>query len=86
MAGILNPFGWFTPKSPAHLPTDQILPIHDIDDRTATRTVLCWTLRFDAVLDVEKLHAALVKLLEIGDWRKLGGRLRQNVWFLPLIH
>lgn len=86
MAGILNPFGWFTPKSPAHLATDQILPIHDIDDRTATRTVLCWTLRFDAVLDVEKLHAALVRLLEIGDWRKLGGRLRQNVWFLPLIH
>ncbi|EEU38068.1 uncharacterized protein NECHADRAFT_48023, partial [Fusarium vanettenii 77-13-4] len=30
------------------------------------------------VLDPEKLHSSLAKLLEIGDWRKFGGRLRLN--------
>ncbi|KAE8321612.1 hypothetical protein BDV39DRAFT_210539 [Aspergillus sergii] len=33
-------------------------------------------MHFNDVLDAEKLHNALSKLLEIGDWRKLGGRLR----------
>jgi hypothetical protein len=37
-------------------------------------------MRFNDVLDAEKLHDALSELLEIGDWRKLGGRLRFKVW------
>lgn len=85
MAGIRNAFGWFRPKTPILVPTDQILPVHDIDNRTATRTVLCWTLRFDDILDADKLHAPLVRLLEIRDWKKLGGRLRRNVWYSPLV-
>jgi hypothetical protein len=41
--------------------------------------VLDFTLRFDDVLDSEKLGAALVRLMELGNWRKLGARLRMNV-------
>jgi len=41
--------------------------------------VLDFTLRFDDVLDPEKLSAALVRLMELGNWRKLGARLRMNV-------
>ncbi|KAM0345448.1 hypothetical protein ACHAPU_006375 [Fusarium lateritium] len=37
-----------------------------------------WTLRFDAVLDTQKLCVALTHLLSQGDWRKLGGRLQFN--------
>jgi hypothetical protein len=44
--------------------------------------VLDFSLRFDDVLDHEKLRLALVRLLEIGDWRKLGARLRRNVRYL----
>lgn len=35
-------------------------------------------MRIDDALDVEKLHAVLVKLLERVGWRKLGARLRLN--------
>lgn len=37
-----------------------------------------FTFRFD-VLDVEKLEAALDRLVKIGDWGQLGARLRLNV-------
>lgn len=37
------------------------------------------TLRFDDVLDHEKMRLALVRLVELGNWRKLGARLRMNV-------
>lgn len=36
-------------------------------------------LRFDDALDAQKLHNGLTRLLNIGEWRKLGGRLRKNV-------
>ncbi|OJJ47737.1 hypothetical protein ASPZODRAFT_15186 [Penicilliopsis zonata CBS 506.65] len=39
---------------------------------------MSYTLRFNDVLDPEKLHSSLVELLKIGDWKKLGGRLRRN--------
>lgn len=35
-------------------------------------------IRFNDVLDAEKLHDGLARLLEIGGWRKLGGRLRKG--------
>ncbi|KAF7194592.1 O-acetyltransferase PaAT-2 [Pseudocercospora fuligena] len=60
-----------------HHDDDTIYPLHMLDDtRTLHSIVVAWTLRFDDVLDPEKLKDALSKLLEIGDWRKLGGRLR----------
>jgi hypothetical protein len=38
-------------------------------------------LRFNDVLDADKLHASLSRLLEIGDWKKVGGRLKLTVTF-----
>ncbi|KAL5001377.1 hypothetical protein BDV10DRAFT_182610 [Aspergillus recurvatus] len=46
------------------------------DTKTPRNIVVTWTLRFNDVLDADKLHASLSRLLGIGDWRKLGGRLR----------
>lgn len=68
------------PPRPALIPTDEILPVHDFDARPQVRDIIMgWTLRFDDILDADKLNAALSRLLEIGNWRKLGGRLRQRV-------
>jgi hypothetical protein len=71
------------PRPP--LPSDDIVyPVHMLDDSKLARgIVLAWTLRFDDVLDVDKLHVSLSRLLEIGDWRKIGGRLRLKVVLCP---
>jgi hypothetical protein len=67
-------------KAPNRVETDQVYPLHMLDDtKTLRGIVVTWTLRFDDVLDADKLHDALSRLLDIGDWRKLGGRLRLNV-------
>ncbi|KAF9700204.1 hypothetical protein EKO04_002069 [Ascochyta lentis] len=56
---------------------DQVYPVHMLDDTTTLRgIVMTWTLCFNDVLDANRLHTALSRLLEIGDWKKLGGRLR----------
>lgn len=72
--------GWKATERPQHIPTDEILPMHDFDARPQVRDIIIgWTLRFDDILEADKLSVALSQLLEIGDWRKLGGRLRENV-------
>jgi len=59
---------------------DATYPVHMLDDAKMLRSMLlAWTLRFDDVLDGNKLHESLSRLLEIGDWRKIGGRLRRKV-------
>lgn len=59
---------------------DHVYPVHMLDDSTTLRgIVMTWTLCFNDVLDADRLHTALSKLLSIGDWKKLGGRLRLNV-------
>jgi hypothetical protein len=59
---------------------DHVYPTHMLDNAPTLREiVLTWTMCFNDVLDAEKLYAALSQLLEIGDWRKLGGRLRLKV-------
>lgn len=68
---------------PAKAGDDDIFPVHMLDDtKTLRGIVVTWTLRFNDVLDADKLHDSLSRLLEIGDWRKVGGRLRLNVSFL----
>ncbi|KAH7129549.1 hypothetical protein B0J13DRAFT_509917 [Dactylonectria estremocensis] len=66
----------------AHHPaveTDDVFPLHFLDNlHTGRVIVLSETLRFDQVLDAEKLCEGLAKLLQQGDWRKLGGRLRSR--------
>jgi len=65
--------------------TDDVYPVHMLDDtKTLRDIVIAWTLRFNDVLDAEKLHGSLSRLLEIGDWRKAGGRLRLKVGSLLL--
>jgi hypothetical protein len=64
---------------------DVVYPLHMLDDtKTLRNIVVAWTLRFDDVLDVEKLHHSLSRLLEIDDWRMLGGRLRLKVTSSPI--
>lgn len=65
---------------PPRVETDDIYPVHMLDDtKTLRGIVVTWTLRFDDVLDPVKLHKSLLQLLEMGDWRKIGGRLRMKV-------
>ncbi|KAI7008947.1 hypothetical protein D0869_13587 [Hortaea werneckii] len=67
------------PQPPPKVPSDEVIPLHYLDDQFYTRAlVLHFFSRFDDVLDPEKLRKALVRLLHIGGWRKLGARLRLN--------
>jgi hypothetical protein len=67
-------------KPPAPIPTDTVVPIHYFDDNSINRSVLLYiTLRFDHVLDPERLRHGFEKLMEFGDWRKLGARVRMTV-------
>ncbi|KUI63047.1 hypothetical protein VP1G_10171 [Cytospora mali] len=64
---------------PARVPTDEVLPLHEFDGRMQVRSIIMgWTMRFDDILDADKLNTTLCQLLEIGAWRKLGGRLRER--------
>lgn len=66
-------------------PTEEILPLHSFDDTELNRLMaVTGLLHYDSVLDANKLRDSLVSLLHIGDWKKLRGRLRLNVRFLPL--
>lgn len=70
----------FGHTKPAVIPTDTIIPLHHLDDISILRCIVNdFTLRFDDVLDPGKLSAALERLLELGNWRKLGARLRLKV-------
>ncbi|KAJ5787607.1 hypothetical protein N7457_002597 [Penicillium paradoxum] len=67
------------PPQPATVPSDEIIPLHFWNTAFCmTGTVLDVSLKFDNVLDLTKLRAALEQLMEIGDWRQLGARLRMN--------
>jgi len=72
------------PAKPATISTDTIIKLHSQDDNDTYRAfILDFTLCFDDVLDPEKLRSSLARLMEIGDWRKLGARLRLNVILSP---
>jgi hypothetical protein len=81
MTGFFNLLLGGRRRSPLRIPTDKIFPVHYFDDTDVNRNmIMCWTMRFNEVLDADALHVSLAKLLEIGDWRKLGGRIRLNVF------
>jgi hypothetical protein len=62
---------------------DDVYPVHSLDDTKTFRGILMtWTICFNDVLDADKLRVSLSRLLEVGDWRKIGGRLRLNVRML----
>ncbi|KAG6075720.1 hypothetical protein E4U33_002001 [Claviceps sp. LM78 group G4] len=59
---------------------EQVYPIHCLDQpTTAKQSLRTWVMCFNDVLIAPKLHEALCHLLEIGDWKKLGTRLRVRV-------
>jgi len=67
-------------KTPFAYEHDHVYPVHLLDDTPTMRSILLmWTLCFNDVLDADRLQASLSRLVEIGDWKKLGGRIRLNV-------
>lgn len=82
---VLGLGGQSASKAALYNPTDTIVPMHFFDDTPPNRDMaLCWTLRFNDVLDGDKLYDALERLFNREGWRKLGGRLRLNVGSPPL--
>ncbi|KAF2964405.1 hypothetical protein GQX73_g9178 [Xylaria multiplex] len=76
MGNLLSKSG---PRAPPAVPTDTIVPMHHMDDNSINRSmVVMFMMRFDDVLDPEKLKDSLEKLLSRDDWRKLGARIRLN--------
>lgn len=68
----------------ARVPSDTVIPLHSMDDDDVFRsTVLELSHLFNDQLDVQKLHDALWKLIDRGNWKKLGARLRLNVSHEP---
>ncbi|KAH5266811.1 hypothetical protein HBI72_078730 [Parastagonospora nodorum] len=66
-------------NTPSPYEHDHVYPVHVLDDTPTMRGILLtWTLCFNDVLDADKLQSSLARLVEIGDWRKLGGRVRLN--------
>lgn len=78
-SSILRLFGLGGSTAPHVVDSDEVYPLHLLDSMPQisehTPVVL---MRFNDVLDADKLHEALVKLLQTGDWRKLAGRIRRN--------
>lgn len=59
--------------------SDYVYPVHLLDNMTgATESNPVVLMRFNDVLDADKLHISLVKVLEKGDWRKAAGRFRRD--------
>ncbi|CAN9107227.1 unnamed protein product [Alternaria sp. RS040] len=61
----------------SQVPADIVVPLHSRDDTNQNRNIsIEFTMRFDDVLDSQKLVDSLWKLLEKPGWNKVGARLR----------
>jgi hypothetical protein len=58
-----------------------VFPVHLLDQSALQQELVTWVLSFNDVLSAACLHQSLCALLEIGDWKKLGTRLRIRVSF-----
>jgi hypothetical protein len=68
------------PNAPERVLTDTVIPLFDGDDTRPNRSIAPeFTMKFDEVLDAEKISGALWKLIDRPGWKKLGARLRLNV-------
>ncbi|KAH8898026.1 hypothetical protein GQ53DRAFT_742809 [Thozetella sp. PMI_491] len=78
MAGF-NLLGGDRAVAPPLAAGEDVYPVHLLDDMIgvveSNPVVL---MRFNDVLDADKLHASLLKVLEQGDWRKASGRFRRD--------
>ncbi|CAN8099841.1 unnamed protein product [Discula destructiva] len=72
--------GSVAPKSLPRVPTDEVMPVHFFDDTPIFRNSTgCMLIRFNDVLDADKVHQSLATVATLpGGWRKLGGRIRIN--------
>lgn len=66
--------------SPAKVSGETIYPVFLADGAPANHLLLTSSLRFNDVLDAEKLRQSLSELLKIGDWKKLAGRIYEKVY------
>ncbi|KAK1573001.1 uncharacterized protein LY79DRAFT_677214 [Colletotrichum navitas] len=67
------------PTAPVRVATDTVIRLGREDDRAILRGMSTnYMMRFDDVLDPQKLRLSLERLLNRHDWRKLGARLRLN--------
>ncbi|KAK2603910.1 hypothetical protein QQS21_003945 [Conoideocrella luteorostrata] len=57
---------------------DEVYPLHRLDMPKAQAAFQVWTFLFNDQLDAKKLCESLSRLAEIGDWRKIGGRIRRS--------
>jgi hypothetical protein len=68
------------PVRPQRVATDTVVQVHSTDDQPVYKGLVMWQMfRFEEVLDPESLRKSLQTLLEHGNWKKLGARLRRNV-------
>jgi hypothetical protein len=68
------------PRAPERVATDTVIPLFRRDDSQMNRSIgIEFTMKFDEVLDAEKLSGALWSLIDRPGWRKLGARLRLDV-------
>lgn len=59
---------------------DLIIPIHYFDNVTTFANITVNAIMvYDEVLDAEKLHSSLTKLVSRETWTKLGARLKKGV-------
>ncbi|KAK4031428.1 hypothetical protein C8A01DRAFT_42112 [Parachaetomium inaequale] len=66
-------------KAPQCVPTDHVVPVGFFDDTIIFRTFVLYTVFvFDDVLDAQKLHSSLERVVARPGWNKLGARLRRN--------
>ncbi|KAL3483009.1 hypothetical protein BJX62DRAFT_245320 [Aspergillus germanicus] len=87
LSRVFNYLVSFTRKPSFDEEGDDCYPIQFIDQAGIIKdSIITYTFRYNSVLDPEKLHGALVRLLGEGDWRKLGGRLRRNKSGQLVIH
>lgn len=78
-SGLLSKLFGRAPIAPTRVPGDVVIPMHKQDDQLVNKALtLDYSMKFDDVLDVDKLIGALKKLLEKPGWRKLGARVRLN--------
>lgn len=65
---------------PLRVPTDRVVPVGFFDDTIVFRTFTVYaTFVYDEVLDVDKLHNGMARLVRRKGWDKLGARLRRSV-------
>ncbi|KAL3457935.1 hypothetical protein BJX64DRAFT_292693 [Aspergillus heterothallicus] len=63
-------------RQPPKVPTDTVVPLHGW--APSYEVVMELAFKYDDVLDASALRNALERLLEINNWRELGGRLRYS--------